>query len=108
MGGDDDNHCYNYVVDDFFITVIMMTMGSNFITVIMMMLYLCVCVSELIQTEVYHMRTLKLLLSVYQYELRHNLQMEETMLDRMFPQVTRTLRDGERERSETEPTDEGA
>uniref|UniRef100_A0A8C7KV54 Rho/rac guanine nucleotide exchange factor (GEF) 18a n=1 Tax=Oncorhynchus kisutch TaxID=8019 RepID=A0A8C7KV54_ONCKI len=43
---------------------------------------------ELIQTEVYHMQTLKLLLSVYQYELRRNLQMEETRLDRMFPQVT--------------------
>uniref|UniRef100_A0A673X4K9 Rho/rac guanine nucleotide exchange factor (GEF) 18a n=1 Tax=Salmo trutta TaxID=8032 RepID=A0A673X4K9_SALTR len=45
----------------------------------------------LIQTEVYHMRTLKLLLSVYQYELRHNLQMEETMLDRMFPQMDSLL-----------------
>uniref|UniRef100_A0A673X3A5 Rho/rac guanine nucleotide exchange factor (GEF) 18a n=1 Tax=Salmo trutta TaxID=8032 RepID=A0A673X3A5_SALTR len=46
---------------------------------------------ELVWTEVYHMRTLKLLLSVYQYELRHNLQMEETMLDRMFPQMDSLL-----------------
>ncbi|CDQ85019.1 unnamed protein product [Oncorhynchus mykiss] len=46
---------------------------------------------ELIQTELYHMRTLKLLLSVYQYELRCNLQMEETRLDRMFPQMDSLL-----------------
>uniref|UniRef100_A0A8C7WBG6 Rho/rac guanine nucleotide exchange factor (GEF) 18a n=1 Tax=Oncorhynchus mykiss TaxID=8022 RepID=A0A8C7WBG6_ONCMY len=46
---------------------------------------------ELIQTELYHMRTLKLLLSVYQYELRRNLQMEETRLDRMFPQMDSLL-----------------
>uniref|UniRef100_A0A4W5RQH4 Rho/rac guanine nucleotide exchange factor (GEF) 18a n=1 Tax=Hucho hucho TaxID=62062 RepID=A0A4W5RQH4_9TELE len=46
---------------------------------------------ELIQTEVYHVRTLKLLLSVYQYELRHSLQMEETRLDRMFPQMDSLL-----------------
>ncbi|CAB1326761.1 unnamed protein product [Coregonus sp. 'balchen'] len=38
--------------------------------------------------EVHHVRTLKLLLSVYQYELRQSLQMEETRLERMFPQFS--------------------
>ncbi|XP_045061889.1 rho guanine nucleotide exchange factor 18-like isoform X2 [Coregonus clupeaformis] len=46
---------------------------------------------ELIQTEVHHVRTLKLLLSVYQYELRQSLQMEETRLERMFPQMDNLL-----------------
>ncbi|KAM9459005.1 rho guanine nucleotide exchange factor 18-like isoform 1-T2 [Salvelinus alpinus] len=46
---------------------------------------------ELIQTEVHHVRNLKLLLSVYQYELRHSLHMEETRLERMFPQIDSLL-----------------
>uniref|UniRef100_A0A8C8HVI5 Rho/rac guanine nucleotide exchange factor (GEF) 18a n=1 Tax=Oncorhynchus tshawytscha TaxID=74940 RepID=A0A8C8HVI5_ONCTS len=46
---------------------------------------------ELIQTEVHHVRTLKLLLSVYQYELRHSLHMEDTRLERMFPQIDSLL-----------------
>ncbi|XP_064799900.1 rho guanine nucleotide exchange factor 18-like [Oncorhynchus masou masou] len=46
---------------------------------------------ELIQTEVHHVRTLKLLLSVYQYELRHSLHMEDSRLERMFPQIDSLL-----------------
>ncbi|CAB1317064.1 unnamed protein product, partial [Coregonus sp. 'balchen'] len=46
---------------------------------------------ELIQMEVYHLQTLKLLLSVYKYELRRSLQMEEHKLDRMFPQMDSLL-----------------
>ncbi|XP_019900004.2 rho guanine nucleotide exchange factor 18 isoform X2 [Esox lucius] len=45
---------------------------------------------ELIQTEVHHVRTLKLL-SVYRYELRHSLQVPEPKLERMFPQLDRLL-----------------
>uniref|UniRef100_A0A4W5N511 Rho/rac guanine nucleotide exchange factor (GEF) 18a n=1 Tax=Hucho hucho TaxID=62062 RepID=A0A4W5N511_9TELE len=46
---------------------------------------------ELIQTEVHHVRTLKLLRSVYQYELRDSLHMEDTRLERMFPQMDSLL-----------------
>ncbi|KAJ8011512.1 hypothetical protein DPEC_G00058990 [Dallia pectoralis] len=42
---------------------------------------------ELIQTEAHHVRNLKLLISVYRYELRNNLQMDEPRLERMFPEV---------------------
>ncbi|KAM4604971.1 rho guanine nucleotide exchange factor 18a [Polymixia lowei] len=40
---------------------------------------------ELIQTEMHHVRTLKILLHVYMYELRESLQMEEARLERLFP-----------------------
>ncbi|XP_078143955.1 rho guanine nucleotide exchange factor 18a [Centroberyx gerrardi] len=40
---------------------------------------------ELIQTEMHHVRTLKILLHVYMHELRESLQMEEARLERLFP-----------------------
>lgn len=39
---------------------------------------------ELIQTEMHHVRTLKILLHVYMYELRQSLLIEEAKLDRLF------------------------
>ncbi|KAJ8373285.1 hypothetical protein AAFF_G00266410 [Aldrovandia affinis] len=46
---------------------------------------------ELIQTEVHHVRTLKLLLQVHARELRTALQMEEEKMERLFPQVENLL-----------------
>ncbi|KAL0966528.1 hypothetical protein UPYG_G00296350 [Umbra pygmaea] len=46
---------------------------------------------EFIQTEAHHVRNLKVLLSVYRYEVRRILQMDETKLDRMFPQIDSLL-----------------
>ncbi|ROL55159.1 Rho guanine nucleotide exchange factor 18 [Anabarilius grahami] len=48
-------------------------------------------IHELIQTEINHVRTLKLVLGVYVRELRENLQMDETRLERLFPQVENLL-----------------
>ncbi|KAF7649386.1 hypothetical protein LDENG_00142170 [Lucifuga dentata] len=42
---------------------------------------------ELIQTEMHHVRTLKILLHVYMHELQQSLLMEEVKLDRLFPIV---------------------
>lgn len=39
---------------------------------------------EFIQTEMHHVRTLKILLHVYIYELRRALLIEEAKLDRLF------------------------
>lgn len=47
--------------------------------------------TELIQTEINHVRTLKLVLGVYVRELRETLQMDETRLERLFPQVDNLL-----------------
>ncbi|KAK9979164.1 hypothetical protein ABG768_012608 [Culter alburnus] len=48
-------------------------------------------IHELIQTEINHVRTLKLVLGVYVRELRENLQMDETRLERLCPQVENLL-----------------
>ncbi|XP_067219124.1 rho guanine nucleotide exchange factor 18a [Chanodichthys erythropterus] len=48
-------------------------------------------IHELIQTEINHVRTLKLVLGVYVRELRENLQMDEMRLERLFPQVENLL-----------------
>ncbi|XP_016365563.1 rho guanine nucleotide exchange factor 18-like [Sinocyclocheilus rhinocerous] len=48
-------------------------------------------IHELIQTEINHVRTLKLVLGVYVRELRETLQMDETQLERLFPQVDSLL-----------------
>ncbi|XP_077088637.1 rho guanine nucleotide exchange factor 18a isoform X2 [Siphateles boraxobius] len=48
-------------------------------------------IHELIQTEINHVRTLKLVLGVYVRELRETLQMDETRLERLFPQVDNLL-----------------
>uniref|UniRef100_A0A667YCT9 Rho/rac guanine nucleotide exchange factor (GEF) 18a n=1 Tax=Myripristis murdjan TaxID=586833 RepID=A0A667YCT9_9TELE len=40
---------------------------------------------ELIQTEMHHVRTIKILLYVYMHELRESLQMEDAKLERLFP-----------------------
>ncbi|XP_067308470.1 rho guanine nucleotide exchange factor 18a [Pseudorasbora parva] len=48
-------------------------------------------IHELIQTEINHVRTLKLVLRVYMRELRETLQMDDTRLERLFPQVENLL-----------------
>ncbi|XP_055057581.2 rho guanine nucleotide exchange factor 18a isoform X1 [Misgurnus anguillicaudatus] len=48
-------------------------------------------IHELIQTEINHVRTLKLVLGVYVRELRETLQMDEMRLVRLFPQVDSLL-----------------
>ncbi|TRY56243.1 hypothetical protein DNTS_028555 [Danionella cerebrum] len=48
-------------------------------------------IHELIQTEINHVRTLKLVLGVYVRELRDTLQMDEARLERLFPQVENLL-----------------
>ncbi|GAA6093318.1 rho guanine nucleotide exchange factor 18 isoform X1 [Tachysurus ichikawai] len=42
---------------------------------------------ELIQTEMHHVRTLKIMLLVYVHELRETLQLDERRLDCLFPQL---------------------
>ncbi|KAI7810290.1 rho/rac guanine nucleotide exchange factor GEF 18a [Triplophysa rosa] len=48
-------------------------------------------IHELIQTEINHVRTLKLVLGVYVREVRETLQLDETRLERLFPQVENLL-----------------
>lgn len=43
--------------------------------------------SELMQTEMHHVRTLKIMLHVYARELRENLQMDPGRLDCLFPRL---------------------
>uniref|UniRef100_A0A8B9JBE8 Rho/rac guanine nucleotide exchange factor (GEF) 18a n=1 Tax=Astyanax mexicanus TaxID=7994 RepID=A0A8B9JBE8_ASTMX len=50
-------------------------------------------IHELIQTEINHVRTLKLLLGVYAYEVRCSLQKEEVQLERLFPRLEHLLRE---------------
>ncbi|KAF7703119.1 hypothetical protein HF521_022126 [Silurus meridionalis] len=46
---------------------------------------------ELIQTEMHHVRTLKIMMKVYVCELRETLQLEERRLDCLFPQLESLL-----------------
>lgn len=46
---------------------------------------------ELIQTEMHHVRTLKILLHVYMHELRQSLLIEEAKLERLFLGVENLL-----------------
>uniref|UniRef100_A0A3Q3XET5 Uncharacterized protein n=1 Tax=Mola mola TaxID=94237 RepID=A0A3Q3XET5_MOLML len=46
---------------------------------------------EFIQTEMHHVRTLKILLQVYMYELRRSSLIDEAKLDRLFPGVEALL-----------------
>lgn len=46
---------------------------------------------EFIQTEMHHVRTLKILLQVYLYELRRSQLMEDAKLDRLFLSVEELL-----------------
>ncbi|XP_071347867.1 rho guanine nucleotide exchange factor 18a [Trachinotus anak] len=46
---------------------------------------------ELIQTEMHHVRTLKILLHVYMHELRQSQLIEEARLERLFPRVETLL-----------------
>ncbi|XP_051554441.1 rho guanine nucleotide exchange factor 18a [Myxocyprinus asiaticus] len=48
-------------------------------------------IHELIQTEINHVRTLKLVLGIYVRELHETLQMDEMRLERLFPQVDNLL-----------------
>ncbi|KAI5609000.1 rho/rac guanine nucleotide exchange factor (GEF) 18a, partial [Silurus asotus] len=48
-------------------------------------------IHELIQTEINHVRTLKLMLGVYLRELRDSLLMDESQLERLFPRLERLL-----------------
>ncbi|XP_053368630.1 rho guanine nucleotide exchange factor 18 [Clarias gariepinus] len=47
---------------------------------------------ELIQTEMHHVRTLKIMLLVYVHELRETLQLDERSLDCLFPQLESLLK----------------
>lgn len=49
-------------------------------------------VLELIQTEMHHVRTLKIMLLVYMHELRDTLQLDERRLDCLFPQLESLLK----------------
>lgn len=49
-------------------------------------------VVELIQTEMHHVRTLKIMLRVYVHELRETLQLDERRLDCLFPQLESLLK----------------
>ena len=46
---------------------------------------------ELIQTEMHHVRTLKILLYVYMHELRQSQLIKEARLERLFPGVENLL-----------------
>ncbi|XP_051551427.1 rho guanine nucleotide exchange factor 18-like isoform X2 [Myxocyprinus asiaticus] len=46
---------------------------------------------ELIQTEIHHVRTLKIMLRVYARELREGLQLDDRKLDCLFPQLDSLL-----------------
>ncbi|XP_072516058.1 rho guanine nucleotide exchange factor 18 isoform X2 [Salminus brasiliensis] len=46
---------------------------------------------ELIQTEMHHVRTLKIMLRVYVHELRETLQLDERRLDCLFPRLDSLL-----------------
>ena len=46
---------------------------------------------ELMQTEMHHVRTLKIMLCVYVRELKENLQMEPSKLDCLFPRLESLL-----------------
>uniref|UniRef100_A0A8C7XVM0 Rho/rac guanine nucleotide exchange factor (GEF) 18b n=1 Tax=Oryzias sinensis TaxID=183150 RepID=A0A8C7XVM0_9TELE len=46
---------------------------------------------ELMQTEMHHVRTLKIMLRVYVRELRDNLQMDSSRLDCLFPRLENLL-----------------
>ncbi|XP_077082199.1 rho guanine nucleotide exchange factor 18 isoform X3 [Siphateles boraxobius] len=46
---------------------------------------------ELIQTEIHHVRTLKIMLLVYARELRETLQLDDRKLDCLFPQLDSLL-----------------
>ncbi|TSL47676.1 Rho guanine nucleotide exchange factor 18 [Bagarius yarrelli] len=50
-------------------------------------------IHELIQTEINHVRTLKLMLGVYLRELRDSLLMDETQLERLFPRLDSLLQE---------------
>lgn len=51
---------------------------------------LCHC-TELVQTEMHHVRTLKIMLHVYVRELKENLQMDSGRLDCLFPRLENLL-----------------
>lgn len=46
---------------------------------------------ELMQTEMHHVRTLKIMLHVYVRELKENLQMDSSRLDCLFPRLENLL-----------------
>lgn len=50
-----------------------------------------VCSAELMQTEMHHVRTLKIMLHVYARELKENLQMDSSRLDCLFPRLENLL-----------------
>lgn len=57
-----------------------------------MCIYVYVChYTELMQTEMHHVRTLKIMLHVYVRELKDNLQMDSGRLDCLFPRLESLL-----------------
>lgn len=49
------------------------------------------CILEFIQTEMHHVRTLKVLLQVYMYELRRSQLIEDAKLEQLFLSVEELL-----------------
>lgn len=49
------------------------------------------CLPELMQTEMHHVRTLKIMLKVYLRAMREELQFSNTVLYRLFPSVDELL-----------------
>lgn len=49
--------------------------------------FVTLCRTELMQTEMHHVRTLKIMLCVYVRELKENLQMDSGRLDCLFPRL---------------------
>lgn len=47
--------------------------------------------TELMQTEMHHVRTLKIMLHIYVRELRENLQMDPARLECLFPRLENLL-----------------
>lgn len=54
--------------------------------------YIYILFLELIQTEMHHVRTLKIMQLVYMHELRETLQLDERRLDCLFPQLESLLK----------------
>lgn len=50
-----------------------------------------VTLTELMQTEMHHVRTLKIMLHIYVRELRENLQMDPGRLECLFPRLENLL-----------------
>lgn len=70
----------------------MQTSCVNTDDVLLLMKVTCaVTLTELMQTEMHHVRTLKIMLHVYVRELKENLQMDPGRLECLFPRLENLL-----------------